>query len=265
MRQRLETLILLGLLALHVVNSKYQSICDYSSRDKLRSFLVDQVNVARTEINSTTMRSLRNYKATNDPTIQYFLNKFYYRHYGTYVWNLENTTALYVRIYKCGSEAIIQNFNKFGGTKKPSRIIGNPKQLMNMTVNGTFNIFTYVRDPMSRFEGGMTESAAFKLPKSKNNELFQVTSTDMIEKYIQNLTNFQFPNLGQVEHIAALSGSFFQFNVNIICTLENFTTCWENEIVPTYNLQTMKFNQKRGQHLTSIHHPNFGAKNDPLW
>ena len=76
MRQRLETLILLGLLALHVVNSKYQSICDYSSRDKLRSFLVDQVNVARTEINSTTMRSLRNYKATNDPTIQYFLNKF---------------------------------------------------------------------------------------------------------------------------------------------------------------------------------------------
>ena len=251
-------------LALHNVISKYQTLCDFSSKDKLRGFIVDRINIARKEISG-----LRTYQKPRVSVVNSFFKKFYYRSYGMYIWNLTNTTVQYHRIFKCGSKAVIQNFNAFCHTKGPDKIMRSRETLMNKTVNGTRTSFTYVRDPMSRFEAGMAESANLKFqhPKSKNTttELFQFNSTDMIEKYIQNITNFRFPDLAVISHIAAISGSFFRFDVDIICTLENFTTCWENEIVPTYNLQKMKFNLKKGQHLTSIHHPHGTFHYDKFW
>ena len=118
-----------------------------------------------------------------------------------------------------------------------------------------------------------------------------VDSTDMIKGYISDWLNYRQPykrinneKLSKVlaidpnthqsklpralffgrnatDHLSTMSGTFFEFDIDIVGHLESFQLDWENKVLTTYPaLNGFKFDHARGNHKTSVNHPNNGSK-----
>ena len=59
------------------------------------------------------------------------------------------------------------------------------------------------------------------------------------------------------DHLSRMSGTFFNFDVDIVGHLESFKPDWQNKIVSAYPiLQNFVFNVNTGHHRTSVNHPS---------
>lgn len=115
-----------------------------------------------------------------------------------------------------------------------------------------------------------------------------IDSTDLIKAFIVDMLSYRPPHKRQstrlkvpvkpkvrehkskffteipFAHFYRMSGTFFNFKVDIVGHLETFKDDWYNKVVPVYPVlkKFMPFNFNIGNHATAVNHPaNKGKKN----
>ncbi len=117
--------------------------------------------------------------------------------------------------------------------------------------------FTFVRNPLQRFESSLSEAVwrTDQFYKSNNNmSSLLLNSTDSVKKYIKEILNIEKSSLQEIFHIFSMSGVLFRYKLDIIGYLESFKKDYENKILPAYNTH-LPFNDQHGVHATSVNHP----------
>ena len=263
-----------------------QNICNPRTRDKLGNFLIEQWNLARSKVSLSAYES----SSIEHKAIPY-LNRFYGANEGVIVYSVNNTLVSYARILKCGNEAIMGNLKIFSRLDGPKNYRGTclatytdviqfknnfknhkldrykPFQRKPLDYNllKTYDLptFTILRDPLLRFESGLTEAAwrtsdyLTNLPDFNGNP-FRVNSTENVKEYIHEILNCQINHsLQQIHHIYTQSNVLFTYDINTVGYLDTFKTDWKQTIAPLYHLNNTiyTFNSMYGKHPTSANHP----------
>ncbi len=120
----------------------------------------------------------------------------------------------------------------------------------------SLEIFTFVRDPIQRFESGFAEAVwrtGPHLVPSDERGMYKVESTETVKGFLRRLLDFNRTGLAGLEHMYAMAGVFFAFNVSLAGRLEQFKTDWE--LVAGRLGLPGTFNEELGRHATSVHHP----------
>ena len=130
--------------------------------------------------------------------------------------------------------------------------------------NNNFKVFTYIREPLQRFESGLAEAI-------QSIKGLTISSTSNISSIIRDMIlNYEFvrdyakPIHRAINHIFPMSGVFFNFDIDITLHLESFLLDWENVIVPTYRLPPNTYNLKEGFHSTSVNHPRITSNDTKI-
>ena len=205
------------------------------------------------------------------------------------VWNINGNIIAYCRIFKCANEGVSNNLSKYARmTGNFSRNVepmvlnredissikraisyfeadnftkrfrnSNPFHLTTQfrDRNSNFKMFTFIREPLQRFESGLTE-AVQRIKGLTINSIANISSIirDVILNY-EFIQDYSKPLHRSINHIFPMSGVFFNFDIDITLHLESFLLDWENVIVPTYGLPPKTYNLKEGFHSTSVNHP----------
>ena len=242
-------------------------LCRRKHRDIFHSFVADRWDAARLSFGLPSMN------------VSIYSNHFNYRtfvqfHSGIVIFTTpDNLTDIpYVRIYKCANEAIVQNL--FFGKKfrdvpanwitiknyqefikyKNDYVIERPNRVLKKS-------FTFVRDPLVRFESGFTEAIWQTnefIQRHKLGPQINVTSVEDIKSLMVQFLELNSPFSRRAgDHLSTMSKVFFEFDIDIVGYLESFLTDWQAKIVTAYNLDSYNhtFNHKLGKHSSAINHP----------
>ena len=130
--------------------------------------------------------------------------------------------------------------------------------------------FTFVRDPMTRFEYGLSEAALRTRDQinGKYDDLWNVTSSEQVRYVIHEMFNFSrikvhlpdeshpYTSFADMMHVYPMSGALFRFRVDVVGYLEQFNQDWNEKVAPLYQLDK-SFDLRLGLHKTAVHHPRF--------
>ena len=242
-------------------------LCRREHRDNFHSFVADRWDAARKSMGLPNM----NVSIYSNHYVYINFVKF---HSGIVIFTTpDNATDLpYVRIYKCANEAIVQNL--FFGKKfrdvppnwitiknyeefikyKDTYVVQRPNRVLKKS-------FTFVRDPLVRFESGFAEAIWYTNDFNQRRNLgpqINVTSAEDVKSLLTQFLelNSPFSRRGG-DHLSTMSKVFFEFDIDVVGYLESFFTDWQAKIVAGYNLDLYNhtFNHKLGKHSSAINHP----------
>lgn len=192
---------------------------------------------------------------------------------------IDGTIIPYAIVWKCVSHGINTNLNELTKTSKRIRFLKNefipsPETMeLLLSAQGTTNkglvnsgyysrseklkVFTVVREPLTRFISGVTESIyrTFKngFHYEADGKTMKKTNATAIARYLRDVLDFRSPLL-LMGHFYPISGVLFKYHIHHLGHLESFNSDWERVIKPAYNL-TAQYREDLGMHETSVHHP----------
>jgi hypothetical protein len=114
-------------------------------------------------------------------------------------------------------------------------------------------VFTFVRDPMTRFMSGFSEAVFREFWFKRKQHSLQLNVSDA-KSYLTTFLNYEHPIAG-LEHVQPMAGAFFHFRIDILGRLESFREDWASKVQAAYNLSSTTLNEEVGQHATSQNHP----------
>ena len=140
---------------------------------------------------------------------------------------------------------------------------------MNATLNGLLlnevvtNVsvppFAFVRNPFERFLSAFTEvifrTYSIRQLREADGSPLKLNQSSAMH-YIRQILDFKNPLL-QTEHIYAMSGALFPYNIGFFGRLEHLAEDWNRTIMPLYGISN-SYDDMYGQHPTSLLHPRTG-------
>ena len=258
---------------------EYTLSCNPSTKHLFGKFFVQRFFDAREELKLEDWSS----KQFENPSeyasiVEHVLIKFFSCNSGTLVYYRRNQKPIiYSRIWKCANEGIGMNLHQITVADRTPLSKGMVHEVKTQAalqeilktmhregfLNSTeSNVFTFVREPFSKFISGFTESVFRTSPRKtlrRPSEIPMILNISTAKKYLEMIFDCKAP-LVQLDHIYPISGSLFEYNVKVVGHLETFLDDWNRLVKPLYNIQR-PYNERHGFHPTSEIHPR--NKNNP--
>jgi hypothetical protein len=181
-----------------------------------------------------------------------------------------NISTAYVRIYKCGNKAIVNNMAAMNASTA-----SDPLELERLKC-----VFTFVRHPIARWMSGYNEMEHRWIKNNKtypsidtvvpaaNFSHFDLGTTERAAAFIFDLVQFKLmpPSTsdksdiglkrswvyGEILHVFPMSGIFQHVSrLDFVGKLENFKSDWQEVVNRCNMLPLRKFDKALGQHASS--------------
>ena len=254
--------------------------CNPRTRHALASFIAENWKLAQNELGIANFQHEDAEKALAVSQIyQYCPNAL--------TWLPKSKPSInYAVIFKCANEAIGRNLDVYANKTKTVKnqvkhyggdILNIYQALTSKLENTSSDVFTFIRDPLSRFYSGFDESMYRTLQHFKR---FQPdlppdnVTTSLLAYHLDTLFKGAIPVVAhatmrpppnmppgpmifELYHIYPQTNSFFEYPITIVGHLENFTSDWK-QVVTAFSI-TAPFDDRAGFHATAIHHPRYSA------
>lgn len=212
--------------------------------------------------------------------IEHIIVKFFSWSSGSLVFYRKNLKPIiYTRIWKCANEGIGMNLHILtvaDRTPLSKGIVHEAKTQASLNailktmyqedflMSSNVTVFTFVREPFSKFISGFTESVFRTSPllTLRKTEPPLILNITLAKKYITDIFDCKLP-LVQLDHIYPISGALFTFNIHIVGHLDHLVDDWNTMVKPAYNI-TIPYNERHGSHPTAEIHPRAKASKNQV-
>ena len=265
----------------------FQDQHENSSRLLLESFLLEQWAFALKSLSLGNDALFQDMKTSMGSHVHNFNN--FQSGCNVYMYGRNSTPITYCKIWKNANEAIRANlfslvvedcprtkrcpakYKESAFYPRPVIEIGHFNSMDNLvkryshdkisSATSLFKLFTFARDPLQHFISGLTESvfrtAYSGVPKSKNLRDIKIKDISMyITRFLEGKPSDTYlPQLIQKEHFFPMAGTFLEWPIHYIGSLEDFDSHWGN-IRSFYGIQE-HFNMSLGREKST------GGRKDP--